>query len=121
MIQWILSLYDKYFGQKDRTPVETKKRELILIDVLEQPNYDEVKDGEVYFIGKTEWKWLVLFRCPCGCSDFIHLSLLNKSKASWAMVNKEQSFSIYPSINKISGCKSHFFIVDSNIKWCNNE
>lgn len=98
---------------------EEQKKTYQLLQVNEQPLLVDVADNLVYHIGDEDWKWLLMFNCPCGCGDVIHLSLLEKSVQKWKLKQEDNNiFSIYPSVNRQVGCRSHFFITDNEVKWC---
>ena len=89
------------------------------IEILkDNPNPDELKKNIVYVVvGGDRTKWAYL-RCPCGCNDIIMLSLDRKLNPSWSV--KQDKFgraSIFPSINKLAGCRSHFWIKKGKLKW----
>lgn len=61
---------------------------------------------------------LLVFKCPCGCEADIILNLLKDASPRWSYeLNDEGTIDIYPSVWRNIGCKSHFFVKDSNIKW----
>lgn len=108
------SLIHWWYGESD-----DKKGIYQLLDVVDQPLLDEVETNIVYYIGDKDWKWLLMFQCPCGCDDIIYLSLLEKSKQNWSIEGMNNNiFSIHPSINRQVGCRSHFFITHNEVRWC---
>ncbi len=55
-------------------------------------------------------KWL-LFRCPCGCGDLLRINLSRANKPCWRLrVSRMGKLSIYPSIDRDSGCGAHFYL-----------
>jgi hypothetical protein len=74
----------------------------------------------VLYILKDDYKyWLAVMICPCGCNCIIQLNLLPNSNPSWA-VDKgiNNKISVYPSIFRNRGCKSHFLLKKGRIIWC---
>jgi len=60
------------------------------------------------------------FKCPCGCDTTIFLNLLFDAKPRWKYyITKKGNISISPSVWRKVGCKSHFYIRESRISWCN--
>lgn len=58
------------------------------------------------------------FKCPCGCSSIIILNLLKDASPKWEFeITLENNLIVLPSIWRTTGCKSHFFVTDSKIKW----
>lgn len=72
----------------------------------------------IYIIGEPGNAWLITFSCPCGCKNIVHLNLLEEAEPKWYYkINKKRRISIYPSVWRTKGCKSHFFVRASKIKW----
>jgi hypothetical protein len=71
----------------------------------------------VYIIGVKESPWCVAFICPCGCKEKIILNTLTEATPCWKFYTKKNQISIFPSINRIIGCRSHFFIRNGNVEW----
>ena len=40
----------------------------------------ELKARTVYIVGEGGHQWFAAFLCPCGCSEIIHASLLQRSR-----------------------------------------
>ena len=82
------------------------------------PDKENVKNNIVYIIGEENFEWCLVFQCPCGCQDIIYLNLLTDTRPCWRIEKHEKEcFSISPSINRIVGCKSHFFLKENSIQW----
>lgn len=85
------------------------------------PKIQNLKETEFIVVKYKNKSYWVLFRCPCGCGEVITLSTQNSHNPHWNIIeNNFQLPSLYPSIWQNSGCYSHFWIKDGNIKWCNN-
>ena len=58
-------------------------------------------------------KWLV-FHCPCGCGDLLRISLSRAIRPAWRIrFGRNGEISLYPSIDRSSGCRSHFILTRS--------
>jgi len=102
-------VFRRWFGrspQLDYTPT-----------VLEElPN--EMDDGVLYVCGEGGHLWSVSFVCPCGCGEGVHLSLHRDGHPRWELDEHEDgTVSIWPSIWRIEGCRSHFWIRNGNVRW----
>ena len=64
--------------------------------------------GILYIIGEKKFLWCIVMKCPCGCSDLIHLNLLRKANPRWSFKIRKRKITLYPSIWRENGCKSHF-------------
>jgi hypothetical protein len=90
-------------------------------------HFEKVKDLPVQI---PEWNIFIIadgicpdslaFKCPCGCDTTIFLNLLFDAKPRWKYyITKKGNISISPSVWRKVGCKSHFYIRESRISWCN--
>jgi len=65
--------------------------------------------------GKDRW---VHFRCPCPCQETISLNLMTSQMPFWSLIwHADGTVSVTPSVDKTSGCRSHFFIRRCRIEW----
>lgn len=79
---------------------------------------DKLHRRTVYLIGEDDCPWSAALKCPCGCDALIQLSLIPGDDPTWvASVGKRARASIHPSIWRIRGCKSHFFIREGKLIW----
>lgn len=85
-----------------------------IMNVVELP--DKIADRTFYVIGNEVWA--AAFTCPCGCGATIELSLLKQDRPSWRVrIDWRRMPTVYPSIWRTLGCKSHFFLRHGNIYW----
>jgi hypothetical protein len=83
----------------DLFPEKIPKRTMIMLD-----------DDGPYAIG---------FSCPCGCGERIELTLMEGVSPRWDLITDEMNRpTLKPSIYKQSGCRSHFWIREGIIIWC---
>lgn len=81
---------------------------------------DEWKEKTVYLLGTPGNEWLAGLLCPCGCKKRIELVLLPEERPRWNLtIHKKRTLSIRPSVWLKKDCKSHFFLTEGNIMWCN--
>lgn len=98
-----------------------------LISIFCDPEYDfcfsddlpvSIANGKIYIIGAHKHQWLLAFKCPCGCENIVQLNLLEHTFPKWGYkISLMGKLTIYPSINRMIGCRSHFFIIRGNVKW----
>ncbi|MFL9977642.1 DUF6527 family protein [Paraburkholderia graminis] len=63
--------------------------------------------------------WCVGFRCPCGCRRRIELLLIEEAKPHWTLLSHvADPVTLSPSVWLAEGCRSHFFLRDGQIRWC---
>lgn len=81
------------------------------------PPLAEVRAESVYVVApKSVPKWAML-RCPCGCAEVITLSLQPIHHPKWAVSVKRGRASLYPSVWRTTGCRSHFWLKDGRVFW----
>jgi hypothetical protein len=79
---------------------------------------DKVRKYTLYVIGEGS-PWLAALQCPCGCGDFIQLTLLESESPRWSVRHeKDGTATLSPSICRSLGCRSHFFLKKGVIFWC---
>jgi len=53
--------------------------------------------------------------CPCGCGDQLTINLDSRSGPAWRFIERSGTFTLYPSVWRESGCKSHFVVWQNRI------
>lgn len=95
-------------------------RRYTLKNLEDLPEERNIRNYFIYWVGERHYKWCLVFRCPCGCREVIYLNLLTTSRPSWQLINNnKRTCSITPSINRVKGCRSHFFVKEGRIIWAN--
>ncbi len=81
---------------------------------------DRLKAHTAYLVGKPGHEWTCAFRCPCGCGEIVWLNLIKApGRPTWRVEQHgRKTFSIFPSVWRTTGCKSHFFVRRGRIDWC---
>jgi len=79
---------------------------------------DTLEAGVVYLIGRSDAPWCAAMLCPCGCDADIRLSLIATDSPRWkAKRSSGGSVTIYPSVWRTKGCRSHFYIFKGRVIW----
>jgi hypothetical protein len=79
----------------------------------------EIKPYKIYLVSNQEYQWQMMMLCPCGCKTILYLSLLKESKPNWTYtISNKNRISIHPSIHRKTDCKSHFYIRQGKVSWC---
>lgn len=68
-----------------------------------------VRKGDAVLIVRGLPRSLVM-ACPCGCGDQLTINLDSRSGPAWRFVNRGGKVTLYPSVWRESGCKSHFVV-----------
>lgn len=95
-----------------------KKADFEVQFVEEMPDHDNIPSGVIAIVGGLDWAKWALFKCPCGCGDALTLSLMKSFKPRWRLrLDKRNRATLSPSVWKKDGCRSHFYIRKSKLKW----
>lgn len=79
---------------------------------------DKISSCTVYLIGNQGYYWQAVMICPCGCRKLLHMNLMDDYDPYWKYKLKGNVISLVPSVNRLVGCKSHFFVTNGKIEWC---
>src|SRR6266498_3435559 len=82
-----------------------------LIDVRDFPK--DIKSATIYIVTNEAIPDTLIFKCPCGCNADIYLNLLEDVRPRWKYIITKQKITVSPSVWRITGCRSHFFIKKS--------
>lgn len=85
-------------------------------NVLDTP--ENMLPNVIYIVGNRGYEWCIAMKCPCGCKCDIYLNLLPSGRPRWKFQHVKSKVTVIPSIWRIDGCRSHFFITKSKLKWC---
>jgi hypothetical protein len=93
-------------------------RRYTLKSAVKMPEEKAIRERVAYWVGEEGHKWCLVFRCPCGCHEIIYLNLLPNTRPAWRLVKYgKKSFSISPSVNRVRGCRAHFFLRKGRVVW----
>lgn len=95
-------------------------RGLYTIQMVEEEP-EKLRPKRVYLVGEEGSIWYAVFACPCGCNEKVYTKFVKESRPRWTYeVNPDNSISLSPSVWRNKGCKSHFFLRNGEIRWCNS-
>lgn len=82
---------------------------------------EKLKAKKLYIAQDNDTNWLSAMLCPCGCGSRIYLNLLSEAKPSWKiLIDLQENPSVFPSVWRMVGCKSHFFLRKGRIVWAHS-
>lgn len=124
--RWLLDFFKKKSVQEIQQPevkinlpeVEIQIKDFYYEFIDDIP--ESIEKHKIYIVGESNFHWVLVFICPCGCEESIQLNLLEDTSPSWRYFIDE-NINIKPSIWRNTGCKSHFFINDGEVKWVYEE
>jgi hypothetical protein len=56
--------------------------------------------------------------CPDGCGELLTINLDARAGKAWRAYGSQEELSLFPSVWRETGCKSHFILWRSKIYWC---
>jgi hypothetical protein len=81
--------------------------------VLERP-------GDMVLIDRGVLRSFVMC-CPDGCGETITINLDPRTDKAWRYYKKRNQISVFPSVWRDTGCRSHFIIWNHCIVWCDDK
>jgi hypothetical protein len=63
----------------------------------------------------------LVMKCPDGCGEVISVNLDQRSGPAWRLYSRRGVCSLYPSIDKPSGCESHFILSHGKVIWADSD
>jgi len=76
--------------------------------------------GDVTLVERGCPRFLVV-KCPCGCGEELVVNLDRRVGGAWRLYRRPRGLTVYPSVWRESGCRSHFIIWDDQILMCEQE
>ena len=67
------------------------------------------KPGDIVLVERG-YPRLVVLACPCGCGEQLPVNLDPRAADAWELYRGENGASLYPSVWRESGCRSHFIV-----------
>lgn len=111
-MNWLQNFWRRIYRWISRQPSPLRGQK-----VEELP--DDLEPGTIYIAGEGQFLWFVAMVCPCGCKEVIQLSLLQEGHPRWSLTqHADGTVSLHPSVLRIVGCRSHFFICKGFVDWC---
>jgi len=91
-------------------------RELRVVDA--SPKLDDIEEGQMYLVEYRGKRYWTMFRCPCGCGEPITLMAESDGPTWRTWLSDEERPSLSPSVWRMAGCFSHFWVDDGRVYWC---
>lgn len=60
----------------------------------------------------------LVISCPDGCGEMLTINLDPRAGPAWRMYHNSRGVSLFPSVWRDTGCRSHFIVWQSRIYWC---
>lgn len=93
------------------------RRKLIIVEGDSLP--DKLPRRDLVLAREEGENWCVGMHCPCGCRHVIELLVIPEAKPRWDIhVDPKGHPSLSPSVWLIKGCRSHFWLRNGRVEWC---
>lgn len=73
--------------------------------------------GDAALVHRGVFRSLVM-ACPDGCGELLTINLDARAGKAWRMYGTPGELSLFPSVWRETGCRSHFILWRSKIYWC---
>ena len=74
--------------------------------------------GDCAVVERAGIRRQILVFCPDGCGETLSINLDPASGPAWRLYQRRGRWSLFPSIDRPTGCKSHFILWSGGILWC---
>lgn len=78
------------------------------------------RPGDFVMVNRGLLRSIVL-RCPDNCGDVLTINLDPRAGKAWRFYRRRNQISVFPSVWRDSGCRSHFIVWHHTIEWCDWE
>jgi hypothetical protein len=73
--------------------------------------------GDAVLIHRGQPRSIVM-KCPDGCGETLVVNLDERAGKAWRLDTRGGTLTLYPSVWREGGCKSHFILWRGHILWC---
>lgn len=94
-----------------------KRDKSAFVVAVESEVPDTVTTGKLYLIGEDGSYWMAQLKCPCGCGDTINLPMSKGARPCWRFSGARTKPTLSPSVNRTTGCQSHFILRAGKVQW----
>jgi Family of unknown function (DUF6527) len=76
------------------------------------------RPGDCVIVERSGVQRQLVLTCPDGCGDVLSINLDPRAGRAWRLYERRGAWSLFPSIEKPNGCRSHFILSRGRIVWC---
>jgi len=102
-----------------RPKLEVRKwfrRSIWIVEAAERPQ--TLRPHRLYVTRHAHGPAFGFMLCPCGCGETIQLRFMGDRRPRWSLESPSGRPTVFPSVWRQSGCRSHFFVRHGHIDWC---
>jgi hypothetical protein len=100
--------------------VNKRAQKLALLGVVEHRHEADERlrnPGQAVVVRRGVNRSLTMI-CPDGCGETLTINLDGRAGPAWRLYLEGKSVSLFPSVWRNTGCRSHFILWKSRIYWC---
>lgn len=91
-------------------------------EYVEEDAPEHPKARTLYVVTEDGDPWSAAMLCPCGCGETLHMNLLPDERPIWRLkVHEDGTSTLHPSVNRMKGCRAHFWFRNGRVYWCNDQ
>ncbi len=118
MLKKVWKFISNFFSQKKNISPSKTKDGLYVFKIAENHLPEKLEPKILYILKEDGVPWEAVMICPCGCGAKLELNLLPDERPLWGYkINRKGLPTLYPSVNRKIGCRSHFFLRQGKIIW----
>jgi Family of unknown function (DUF6527) len=76
------------------------------------------KPGDCVIVERSGVRRSIVMSCPCACGELLPINLDPRSGKAWRLYYRYGFWTLFPSIDRDTGCRSHFILSRGRIIWC---
>lgn len=73
--------------------------------------------GDAMLVNRGKLRSIVI-ACPDGCGEHLTVNLDGDAGPAWRLYQRPRGVTLFPSVWRNTGCKSHFIVWHDTILWC---
>ncbi len=99
------------FHERQRGRVGHAFSRLVRVASQSQALAEMERVGTLVLVGTGSPPKRLQFLCPCGCGEAVSLNLIRNAGPAWRFeIDEDSRVSVWPSVRRQSGCRSHFVL-----------
>lgn len=118
-MNWLLRLWAWLLAWLGFSKPEQKSAPVYRTSLVQERLPRELEPGILYIVEDDDFLEQAAMVCPCGCGSTLHMNLLPDERPCWRVEQHANgAVSLFPSVWRQVGCRSHFWFREGRIHWC---
>lgn len=77
--------------------------------------------GDCAIVERQSVQRQLVMCCPDGCGEILSINLDPRSGPAWRLYKRDNEWTLFPSIDRPTGCQSHFILWRGRIFWTDED